>query len=59
MVTFLMPMMYTDKSKLIALGEVTFEKMEELRKSTLESSPFKDALLKVLPGFLNKGFLDD
>lgn len=58
MVTFFVPMLYTEKSDTDNVGEISHEQMVEMRKAVLNQPSLKSVLMKLFPVFLNKGFLD-
>lgn len=58
MVTFFVPMLYTEKSETDNVGEISHEQMVEMRKAVLNQPSLKSVLMKLFPVFLNKGFLD-
>lgn len=53
-----MPMFYTDNKKAAEMGEMTMEKMNELRKSVINQPSLRSVIEKLLPIFNNKGFLE-
>lgn len=58
MATFFMPLFDTDHSKAAEAGEMTVEKMSDMRKEVLNQPILKSVIMKLLPVFNNKGFLE-
>lgn len=59
MVTFFMPMIYQDHKKVAEMGEITIEQMNQMRKDVLNLPELKSILMKLLPTFLYKGYLEE
>lgn len=56
MVTFFMPIFYTDMDKAAEVKEMTIEHLTEIRKGVLRS--MKSVLMKLFPIFDHKGLLE-
>lgn len=58
MVTFFMPMFYTDHSKAAEVKEMTHERLAEIRKEVLNQPSLKSVIMKLMPVLNHKGFLE-
>lgn len=56
--TFLMPLIFPGDLKMVDVGVITMENMGAIRKTVLEQPELKQAIMKLVPVFLNKGFLE-